>query len=109
MTTSDDKNGVAITPNFQQAAAATSNSLSLIKRAASHGLIKVIYFGDRPHLAAGELERILREGLPKIPPGYKRRTSGPVIGGRPPGKAKATTPPKRTRRRGSESRPAGAP
>lgn len=87
-------------------------SKHLIKRAISHDLIKVIYYGDRPIIPAEEHERICRQGLPKIPPGYKRRTKGPVRGGRPPsrknttaaakaGKAKAAskvTPPRRAKR-----------
>jgi hypothetical protein len=58
-------------------------SENTIKRAISWGLINVIYFGDRPIIPADEDERIGREGLPHIPPGYKRKTKGPWPGGRP--------------------------
>jgi hypothetical protein len=58
-------------------------SKSLIQRAVSHGLIKVLRFGDRPIIPAEEHQRICREGLPRIPAGYRRTTKGPWPGGRP--------------------------
>jgi hypothetical protein len=58
-------------------------SRSTVDRVVSHGLVKVIYFGDRPFIPAAECDRIAREGLPAISPGYKRRTNGPIKGGRP--------------------------
>jgi hypothetical protein len=58
-------------------------SRTTVDRAVSHGLVKVIYFGDRPLIPVGECERIAREGLPSIPPGYKRQTDGPTNAGRP--------------------------
>lgn len=62
-----------------------------VKRAISHGLIQTIRFGDRPLIPMREVKRIDREGLPKIPPGYKRKTQGLWPGGRKP-KAAATAP-----------------
>lgn len=84
---------------IQQTAKYQGVSLSTIKRAISHGLISVIYFGDRPIIPHAENERIAREGLPHIPPGYRRMTTGPVRGGRPPRKAKAKASARRCRGR----------
>jgi hypothetical protein len=63
-------------------------SRSTVDRVVSHGLVKVIYFGDRPLIPAEECERIAREGLPDIPRGYKRVTAGPTKRGRPSKKRK---------------------
>jgi len=57
-----------------------SVSMSLIKRAVSHGVIEVIYLGDRPIVRASEAERISREGL-HVPPGYRAKTAVPGRGG----------------------------
>ena len=54
---------------------------STIKRAVSHGKVKVIYIGDRPMIPNDELLRVARDGL-DIPPGYKRKTVGLPKGGR---------------------------
>jgi hypothetical protein len=64
-------------------------SISLIKRAISWGRINVVYFGDRPIIPPEENERIAREGLPDIPPGYRRKTPAPGRGGRPRSTSKA--------------------
>jgi hypothetical protein len=37
----------------------------------SHGLITPIYVGSKPLVPQEEVERILREGLPNVPSGYK--------------------------------------
>ena len=94
------KNGKSIGPrdldderrgrNVQDFARRHGVSVHTIKRAISHGLIDVRYYGDRPIIPASEHERICREGLPKIPPGYQRMTKGPVRGGRPRGEDKTS-------------------
>jgi hypothetical protein len=53
-------------------------SRSTVDRVVSHGLVRVIYFGDRPFIPQEECDRIAREGLPNIPRGYKRVTAGPT-------------------------------
>src|SRR5262245_30215882 len=68
---------------FNQFATNHDISLSFVKRAVGHGLIKVIYYGDRPHIPAEEDERIARDGLPNVPSTYRRITTGPAKGGRP--------------------------
>jgi hypothetical protein len=67
-----------------------SVSTSLIKRAVSHDVIKVIYLGDRPIIPASEVERIGREGM-VVPRGYRRKSPlpAPGHGGRPRSKSKA--------------------
>jgi hypothetical protein len=57
-------------------------SRSTVDRVVSHGLVRVIYFGDRPFIPVEECDRIAREGLPDIPRGYKRLTAGPTTKGR---------------------------
>jgi hypothetical protein len=52
--------------------------ISFIKRAISWGKLKVIYYGDRPIVPVDEDERVGREGLPDVPPGYRRKTDGPL-------------------------------
>jgi len=58
-------------------------SRATVDRAISHGMVRIVYFGSRPLIPAEECDRIAREGLPDIPPGYKRMTSGPTKVGRP--------------------------
>jgi hypothetical protein len=60
---------------FQEAANELATSLTTLFRARSHGLIRVVQFGKRPIIPASEFERLAREGLPLIPPGYKRLTA----------------------------------
>jgi hypothetical protein len=55
---------------------------STTKRIISHGLVKVVYVGDRPLIPHQELLRIAREGLPHIPAGYKRKIGGLTNAGR---------------------------
>jgi hypothetical protein len=74
---------------LQQVANDFGISLSTIKRGVSHGLIKTIYFGDRPLVTVEEQDRLQREGLPKIPPGYRRRTIELTKVGRKLGSTKA--------------------
>lgn len=62
---------------------------SLLDRAISHGLVRIIRFGGRPLIPIGEADRIALEGLPPIPPGYRRVTSGPSGAGRPRGRRPA--------------------
>jgi hypothetical protein len=91
---------------LQQVAGDFGVSLSTIKRGVSHGLIRTIYFGDRPLVTVDEQDRLQREGLPKIPPGYKRRTTGPTKQGRPRGsKSKKPAKPLRPRKAERERRP----
>lgn len=82
-------------------------SHSFIKRAVSWGKLRVIRFGDRPMVPAEEQQRVAREGLPNVPTGYKRQTSGPVIGGRPrkPAAKSKPKPARRAGRRRGESHP----
>lgn len=68
---------------LQDAAVELGTSLSTLVRARSHGLIRVVYFGRRPIIPAAEFERLARDGLPAIPPGYKRLTRGATKVGRP--------------------------
>jgi hypothetical protein len=82
-------------------------SVSLIQRGVSWGLIRVLQFGDRPIIPAEEHERICREGLPRIPPGYKRKTTGTWPGGRPRKKNTETDVPVQQRRKGRAAVKAG--
>jgi hypothetical protein len=75
-----------------------------IFRAVSHGMIKVIYVGNDPRVPPDEADRVRREGLPNIPPGYKRKTTGPGGPGRPKKKSVKSAPPAKARR--GEARPA---
>ena len=59
-------------------------STSTLRRAAGHGMLKTIYIGDKPIIPPKEVARIDEEGLPSIPTGYRRLTSGPTKLGRPP-------------------------
>ena len=61
----------------QNAARRWDCSVHTIKRAISYGLIATIPFGDRSIIPPLEVARIDREGVPKIPPGYRRKTDGP--------------------------------
>src|SRR4051812_140447 len=86
----------------QDAAVGWGTSPSTVKRAISHGLIRVIYIGTRPIIPADEFERIACEGLPAIPPGYKRMTTGPTKVGRP--RKPAPLPKGRRKARADEAR-----
>lgn len=46
-----------------------------VQRLISHGLVKVIRIGAKPLIPEREAQRIERDGLPKVPPGYKRQSA----------------------------------
>jgi hypothetical protein len=97
---------------FQEAANELATSLTTLFRARSHGLIRVVQYGKRPIIPASEFERLACEGLPSIPPGYRRLTRGTTRVGRPrKAKAKATTKakPKAKRRADSSERQVANP
>jgi len=62
-----------------------ANKLSVsehtIARAISHGKVRAVYIGARLTIPASELARVLREGIPDIPAGYKAKgTAGQAAG-----------------------------
>jgi hypothetical protein len=61
-----------------------ANKLSVsehtIARAISHGKVKAVYIGARLTIPASELARVLREGIPDIPAGYKAKGTGQGAG-----------------------------
>jgi hypothetical protein len=65
-----------------------ANKLSVsehtIARAISHGKVRAVYIGARLTIPASELARVLREGIPDIPAGYKAKgTAGQGAGTKP--------------------------
>ena len=44
-----------------------------VGRAISHGLIHAVNIGSRLTIPASEFSRLMREGIPSIPPGYKAK------------------------------------
>lgn len=48
-----------------------------MKRAISHRLIKSFLIGRARRIPADEIERVQREGLPVIPPGYRATPAPP--------------------------------
>lgn len=69
--------------SLAEAAGALSVSTTTLQRAISHGLIHFTKIGSAIRLPVDEIERLAREGLPKMPAGYKRKTAGPQSRGRP--------------------------
>lgn len=65
-------------------------SKSMVARIISHGLVRLVYFGERSFVPLEEVDRLARDGVPEMPRGYRRMTTGPVYGatGRPPRKQK---------------------
>ncbi|SEP45320.1 hypothetical protein SAMN02990966_06490 [Rhodospirillales bacterium URHD0017] len=53
-------------------------SVTTLKRAISHDLLKCVYIGRYQIIPAVEDERVARDGLPNIPRGYVRQTTGPI-------------------------------
>jgi hypothetical protein len=82
MTVADDLSTEPLNHTIKSFSARLPCHPSTTKRIISHGLVKVVYVGDRPLIPHQELLRIAREGLPNIPAGYKRKTVGPTNGGR---------------------------
>jgi hypothetical protein len=48
-----------------------------VQRLISHGLLKTIHIGAKPLIPEAEAQRIERDGLPSVPPGYKRQSAKP--------------------------------
>lgn len=48
-----------------------------VQRLISHGLLKTIHIGAKPLIPEREAQRIERDGLPAVPPGYKRQSARP--------------------------------
>jgi excisionase family DNA binding protein len=84
---------------MQEAAAALAISVPTIQRAISHNLIRSMRMGRAIRLPADEVQRLARDGIPKIPRDYRRKTSGPTKQGRPLGSKNKPKPAKRASRR----------
>jgi hypothetical protein len=94
---------------FQSGAARWATSVHTLKRAESHGLVATIRIGDRSIIPPSEVARIDREGLPKIPPGYKRKTRGFWPGGRKTKTKTADTAPAKTESKAAKADKAAKP
>jgi hypothetical protein len=73
----------------EDSAAALSISTSILWRLISHGLVKSTRTGASIRIPAEEVARLAREGVPKLPAGYKRKTVGTTRRGRPKKKPRA--------------------
>jgi excisionase family DNA binding protein len=64
--------------SLSDAATALSIGLTTLNRLMSHDMIRYTRIGRALRIPAGEVERVLAEGLPKVPRDYVRRTQGPT-------------------------------